>query len=100
MHLVRVGDCPLTLATPPHTSSSLGTALPHGVSANWGALRGASVLLMCFQGGQSHVTRSLGLAHKVTEFFLQHVMVHCRSSGMMVSTSRGVRSHRHHFLNV
>ena len=46
MHLVRVGDCSPALATPPHTSSSLGTALPHGVSAKWGALRGASVLLM------------------------------------------------------
>ena len=68
MHLVRVGDCPPTLATPPHTSSSLGTALPHGVSAIWGALRGTSVLLMCFQGGHSHVTRSLGWPTKSLNF--------------------------------
>lgn len=40
------------------------------------------------------------LAHKVTENLMQHVMVHFNLSGMMVSTSRGVRSHRHHFLNV
>ena len=48
-HLVRVAvSLP---ATAPHTSSSLGTALSHCVSAPWGALTGASVLLMCFKGG-------------------------------------------------
>ena len=100
MHLVRVVNHSPALATPPHTSSSLGTALPHGVSANRGALTSAPMLLMCFQGGQSHITQILGLPHKVTKTLLQHVMVHFSLSGMMVSTSRGVRSHRRHFLCV